>query len=94
MMLVLLWFVEAMNNKLLANQHKRHWTDRDTKLGYLRMRLKQEVGELCSVLDRNPKAGRGRRTWVEDVTSECADVANFAMMIADKAKQLHDNGEL
>lgn len=67
------WFFQAMADKLSANSHKRGWDE--CSVGYLRTRLAQEVCELRRAIDRRAPA--------EAITKECADVANFAMMIAD-----------
>jgi NTP pyrophosphatase (non-canonical NTP hydrolase) len=68
-------FALLMEAKLRANDHKRHW--RYVPLQYLSMRLTQERKELAGAIQT--------RT---DVGGECADVANFAMMIADKVGAL------
>lgn len=68
------WFAEQMESKLLANDHKADWHDSDTE--YLMGRLLQEVLELHQAyLSTCPN---------EEVVKEAADVANFAMMIADR----------
>jgi NTP pyrophosphatase (non-canonical NTP hydrolase) len=79
--------------ELRANDHKGTW--RDCKLGYLTKRLDEEVQELhesvraghvVAVID-NHDAFDTIGVWsAEDaakVLEEAADVANFAMMIAD-----------
>lgn len=67
------WFVDMMREKLLANAHKGTW--RNDAVGDLFLRLKLEVDELERVIEtRRPR---------HMVVRECADVANFAMMIAD-----------
>lgn len=65
-----LWFARKMEDKLAANDHKRHWStcEPSVLLGY----LKAEIRELEEALINR-----------KDVVQECADVANFAMMIAD-----------
>lgn len=66
-------FSGVMLEKLRANKHKAHWShvDSDWLLG----RLEQELKELREAM----ASGDGL-----SVVYECADVANFAMMIADK----------
>lgn len=66
-------FAAAMERKLRAHDHKPHWSE--AEIAYLLRRLSQELGELR----------RAIRDWssVDDVVDEAADVANFAMMIAD-----------
>lgn len=93
-MLVLLWFVECMNRKLVANQHKRHWLSSEVTLGYLRVRLHQEVRELMRELDKCKGNGEVGRAAVDAIANEAADVANFAMMIASKAQHLREIGWL
>ena len=66
-------FSEVMERRLRENDYKGGWKDCD--YSYLTRRLQEEIDELhiavqCKSLDLIPK--------------EAADVANFAMMIADK----------
>ena len=85
----ILHLAELMQYKLDKNKHKecskmnkdgngRKWD----KLGrkWLLMRLKQEVEELEIELNRGPGHGT-------NIALECADVANFAMMIADNTRR-------
>lgn len=70
------WFADAMERKLRANDHKRHWSN--MSIQYLSMRLTQERKELYrAVAEGDP----------EKVLAEAADVANFAMMLADMVKR-------
>ncbi len=64
------WFSNEMERKLLENDHKSHWSGFTNR--QLLNRLKQETAELEHAI------GCGK-----DVVGEAADVANFAMMIAD-----------
>ena len=66
------WFAEEMERKLQRNDHKSGW--RGEALQYLSMRLTQERKEFADALASKDK---------ERIISECADIANFAMMIAD-----------
>lgn len=74
-------FAREMEKKLAANRHKgdREGWINDTAVSLLR-RLRQETAELADTLRR-------RREWNDGgsaaVAGEAADVANFAMMIAD-----------
>jgi len=68
----LAWFVKEMKKKLRANNHKGGWED--CSLQYLSMRLTQERKELALAIKTKDK---------NKVIAECADIANFAMMIAD-----------
>jgi len=72
-----LFFAERMECKLRLNDHKQHW--RDFNIEYLMRRLKEEVAELEDTI-----ASGGTRHQQAD---EAADVANFAMMIADSLTQ-------
>ena len=77
-------FANIMQGKLDKNKHKecdtlnqdgkgRTW--KDCEPSWLLYRLRQEALELeLSLNNESP---------VEEVAKECADVANFAMMIAD-----------
>jgi len=89
------WFSGQMEGKLRVNDHKGGWTD-DKKCidpNWLLQRLREETDELEKRL--NPRCGCreaccGHSNYpIRDlVISECADVANFAMMIADIARKL------
>lgn len=70
-------FNRHMMNKLDAASNKPHWSEHTA--GYLLMRLKQEVIELEQAIFAEEFTNK-------DITLECADVANFAMMIADNVK--------
>lgn len=66
---------------LRKNDHKSHW--KNYSLKWLLRRLKTEVRELERAINKITK------DTGPDVDSECADVANFAMMISDNFNQLH-----
>jgi len=78
---VVIWFAEWMEVKLEENDHKGGWDD----MGFPELieRMKDEIQELESVIDKNidDPVIRARA-----VLRECADIANFAMMIADNVK--------
>ena len=69
-------FAEFQEKILKKNDHKSHWSW--CKTGWLLRRLGQELNELR----RACKKGN-----TEEIKSECADVANFAMMIYDNLRQ-------
>lgn len=74
-------FAAYMEYKLRMNDHKPHW--RTCCLGYLRDRLGQELAELDEALTvGDPHC----------IYEECADVANLAMMIADKTQAVDVEG--
>jgi NTP pyrophosphatase (non-canonical NTP hydrolase) len=66
------WFAERMKNKMMQNNHKRNW--RDEPLQDLIIAISTEFGELVEALEKGD---------FEEIIDECADVANFAMMVAD-----------
>lgn len=70
-------FAEHMERRLAANESKGHWSG--CSEWYLFRRLQEETGELEEVLH---ELGGASST----VINEAADVANFAMMIADRAR--------
>jgi len=72
------WFAEQMEAKLRENDHKGGWEDCDYE--YLANRLEEEVEELRA-LEGDPDV-KG-----EKIIRECADIANFAMMIADNIRR-------
>lgn len=64
------WFTGWMETNLEANRHKGGWRHRDDLFD----RLREEVEELSDALEQGTAA---------DVVAEAADVANFAMFLAD-----------
>jgi len=66
-------FAELMRFKLQKNEHKGPWTQYG--LDCLREGLLEEVAELLDAIDNDEHS--------VDVALEAADVANFAMMVAD-----------
>lgn len=73
---VVKWFAEMMEAKLRKNDHKGGWlNDSSTSLF---TRLQEESWELKQVLAKGVTAASS-----EKLINEAADVANFAMMIAD-----------
>jgi hypothetical protein len=73
-------FADAMERKLQLNDHKGGWED--CSIDYLIKRLRQETTELLAVAgDRDARCLTNEEA--ERVRDEAADVANFAMMIAD-----------
>ena len=65
-------FKLAMLQKLLENEHKKPWENLNRE--QLMFFIVQELKELAEALEGGTP---------EEVRRECADVANFAMMIAD-----------
>jgi NTP pyrophosphatase (non-canonical NTP hydrolase) len=78
-------FAALMERVLRDNDHKGGWQDCEPE--WLLMRLRQEVAELDEAMQKGTIARRdesGRTSdWPADIAREAADVANFAMMIAD-----------
>lgn len=75
-------FAKVMEYKLARNDFKNQWRDRgaeDSK--WFLDRLKDEVQELEEALEEGSAL---------DVILETADVANFAMMIADVFSREHE----
>lgn len=81
-----LWFAERMERKLALHDDRDHWTTSDP--AFLMTRLLEEVRELD---DAMMGTGFDYRPMIKEeqdrVIDEAADVANFAMMIADIARQ-------
>ena len=73
------WFAEQMELQLRANDWKDGW-QHDDQLKLLH-RIRQETSELQFCLNPEVFGGDAGNT-----ISEAADVANFAMMIADNAR--------
>ena len=79
-------FARLMEAKLRANDHKSGWSGED--FFDLFDRLIEETSELHNALCRHAKRLSWGDSWVMEDTKawvgeEAADVANFAMMIAD-----------
>ena len=84
-------FARHMEDKLRENDGKRHW--RNCDVGYLRRRLRTETRELFALLDRERRRpGRASPEAAREIAREAADVANFAMMIADNAEREAGDG--
>jgi NTP pyrophosphatase (non-canonical NTP hydrolase) len=90
-------FSEDMEKKLKKNDHKEHWSK--SNYAYLIQRLRKEVDELDEELSSfvigqaMPRDLDGACSIEKygEVVEECADVANFAMMIADNLKNKRDH---
>lgn len=70
-------FMFAMQKKLDKNKHKTGYSN--CTLEYLLKRAKEEIKELEEAIEKNKS--------ISSVINECADVANFMMMIADNYEQ-------
>lgn len=75
------WFADEMEKVLKENDFKGGWSDNYCDEFYLRDELKNEVKELSKELGR---IGDTSPRSKESIIKECVDVANFAMMIADR----------
>ena len=73
-------FADAMEHKLRANDHKGGWSECEVE--YLLERLRAETKELTAAA-RDHRFRTLKPAEAEAVLHEAADVANFAMMIAD-----------
>lgn len=84
-------FAEVMEKKLKLNDYKGGWEDCNNE--YLLTRLEEEAKELRTLAERyglgtidEDNLSKGKRN---KVINECADVANFAMMIAENIERAH-----
>jgi NTP pyrophosphatase (non-canonical NTP hydrolase) len=90
-------FSENMERKLKENDYKERWSK--SNYSYLIQRLHEEVDELDEALSSfvigqaMPRDLSGSYSIEQygEVVEECADVANFAMMIADNLKNKREN---
>lgn len=80
------WLAVTQLAKLRANAHKSHW--REESMGWLLDRLREEAGELSNAILQLDSSGNKTEELKRAVISECADVANFAAMIADVARDM------
>ena len=80
------WFAAEMEKQLKANDHKGGWQDCD--IWWLFKRLDQEKYELVKAIMNLEKywAEPLSPLYAAQLIKEAADVANFAMMIADIAR--------
>jgi len=76
-------FSKVMEKKLTENDHKTHWSEVSTSR--LLHMLEEEVVELKEAIDIHRLSGESANFMVIE---ECADVANFAMMIADNMSKV------
>lgn len=77
MRLTVLWFALQMEKQLRKNDHKGGWENEPTI--HLLHRLEEEFVELGDATEENGADA-------ETVVAEAADVANFAMFIADNKR--------
>lgn len=81
---VVQWFAEQMEERLAANDHKPGWRGDD--MDALLSRLADEKVELAQAVEADAPA--------REIAKEAADVANFALMIADNAlAEVERNGQ-
>jgi len=71
------WFVLEMKLKLDINKHKGTW--KNDAINRLFDMLEDEVNELFAEITELEISN-------ENIIKECADIANFAMFIAERAK--------
>ena len=81
------WFAEQMERKLAAHDDREGWGE--CIVGWLMNRMTEEAEELRHAWIDARCADRDRTDpeW-DNVIDEAADVANFAMMIADNARAI------
>ena len=78
------WFAEAMELTLRKHdQNKRGWKHLSAK--WLTKRMVDEAGEARSACEAHRKSGSVVSR--DRAIRECADVANFAMMLADNLRR-------
>lgn len=80
------WFAGKMEEALQRNDHKGGW--QNEYLWVLLHRIDEELAELYKAAFQIEHSGP-----LENVIKEAADVANFAMMIADVARQALEGGD-
>jgi hypothetical protein len=71
------WFIEKMRSKLAVSKNLAKGDWRTASENYLVKRIDEEIVELKVELFDAP------RSDPEKIIKECADVANFAFMLAD-----------
>lgn len=79
-------FVVDMKYKLRLNNHKGHW--KDYALPFLLEKLDAEIKELKAEAHHWSTSSNLSDKQLIAIIHECADVANFVLMIADNAKRM------
>lgn len=74
------WFAEHMESKLKENDHKGGWEENTVDDLFEKMKI--EIIELQEELESD-SIPSSIPVWSANIIRECADIANFAMMIAD-----------
>lgn len=84
-------FADLMEQRLTKNDHKGGWEDDSDK--YLIERLEEELLELkqAIIAVETNNSSWMRQILRRNIRNEAADVANFAMMIADNADLEEEN---
>jgi hypothetical protein len=85
------WFAEEMEAKLKENDHKGGWYG--CRFRALFPRLREETDELLLAAHPLNLDTMAEKLTEEDACNlirECADIANFAMMIADNVRAKRD----
>jgi len=77
-------FTGQMNARLYENRHKGHW--QDCSRGYLLTSLQRAVDDLSLAHSRD-HTNHGGTIQTSLITRRAADVANYAMMIADQEER-------
>jgi NTP pyrophosphatase (non-canonical NTP hydrolase) len=91
-------FTDEMERVLKENDHKGGWSENECTESYLRARLVEEMGEyfglvsndeeftVSPALMRNPNIDGGNlQQHRNKIKKELVDIANFAMMLWDRA---------
>lgn len=84
------WFASEMEKKLKENDYKGGW--KKCHIWWLVNKLKDEVKELEDTIEKAFEEKDELTEISEDVISECADIANYSMMIADNISALRQCG--
>lgn len=83
-------FSKLMIEKLEAKQYENDDSWDVCSTDYLFKRMYEEIAEIVDVLRQEPSVSEPWEwhPWHKRLALECADVANFAMMIADRLGNL------
>ncbi|WP_127506143.1 hypothetical protein [Paenibacillus humicus] len=76
------WFAERMESRLSENDHKPGWQDSREDREFLLKRLEANYHKLWAA-----EQCYGSAFDPENVVKKAADIANFAMMLADNARR-------
>ena len=87
------WFSSRMEEKLAKNDHKTHWECLDFETLILKLEIefaKLKIAWKKCINNRQV----GDKATNEELINDCIDVANYAMMLADKFNKYQGSSKI